>query len=207
MSLGTSYATLAELRDRIGITAAGDTAEDTKLTNALAAASRGIEKITGRQFNDAGSASARVFVPDGPTCTDIDDFSTTVGLVVEADQGDDGTYETTWTSGAYQLEPLNGVVGGESGWPFWTIRAVGSGWFPMFSSGRASLRVTARWGWAAVPAAVHEACLIVAEEIYRLKDAPFGVAGSSEFGVIRVRDNQVAASMIAPYRRYPLLVA
>lgn len=208
MALGDSYATLAELRSRVGITDASFTTEDTKLTAALAAASRGIERMCNRQFNLAGSATARVFYPDTEWKTHVDDISTTTGLVIATDDGNDGTYETTWTTSDYQLEPLNNVVDGETGWPFYRIRAVSGRRFPCVSGvSRAPLQVTANWGWAAVPTPVKEGCLILAEEIYRLKELPFGVGGYGQFGIIRARENPMVYTRIAPYVDSPVLMA
>jgi hypothetical protein len=75
------------------------------------------------------------------------------------------------------------------------------------SAKRAPLQVTARWGWTAVPAPVADACLILAEEDFKLKDSPFGVGGYGQFGIIRVRDNPMAARMLAPYRRDAVMAA
>lgn len=204
MALGDPYATLALLKTRLGIT---DTTDDTALTAALASASRSIEKYCGRQFNDAGSASARVYYPCSSRLAGrLDDFSTTSGLVVKVDTADSGTFDTTLTATDYQPEPLNGIVDGESGWPFWRIRVVSGTTFPT-SSRRAPLQVTARWGWTAVPTPVADACLILAEEDFKMKDSPFGVGGYSQFGIIRVRDNPMAARILMPYKRDALMVA
>jgi hypothetical protein len=175
MALGDPYATLAEIKSRLGLT---DTNDDLKLTNILAAASRGIEKFTGRQFNDAGSATARLYEPADLLCCLVDDFSTTTGLVIATDENDDGVFEVTWTTADYELSPLNGVVDGETGWPYWRIRGLGTKWFPVqrypvYRYRSASVQVTARWGWTAVPAPVKEACLLATEEAFKLKDAPF----------------------------------
>jgi hypothetical protein len=207
LALGASYATVAELKTRLGnITG---TAHDTRLTEALATASRDIDKYCGRQFNDAGSATSRVFYPVDSCLCKVDDFSTTSGLVVKTDSGNDGTYELTWTIATdVQVEPLNGVVDGETGWPYWRIRAVGSLVYPVLSyPNRAPVQVTAQWGWAAVPAGVKEACLILAEETFKLSEAPFGVLGFGAFGPVRVRQNPVAMLKLDPYRRDPVLVA
>lgn len=203
MALGDPYAILAELQARLGGVAS--TEFDSAMTNALTVASRGIEHVCRRQFNKATSATARIFYPDASYLANVDDFWTTASLVIATDQGDDGTYETTWAASDYQLEPLNGVVDGESGWPYWIIRAVAGRDFPT-SSKRAPLQVTAQWGWTAVPAPIKEACLVVAEETFKLREAPFGVAGMAEWGAIRVRSNPLASQMIAPYRRMPVLV-
>lgn len=210
MALGDSYATRAELKRRLdNMTVA---TWDLDIDNALAVSSRSIEKVCRRQFNLASSATARVYYPCDGCRAEVDDFYTTVGLIVATDGDNDGTYETTWASTDYQLEPLNGIVGGELGWPSWVIRAVAARrfWYPTsygYTYRRAPLQVTAKWGWAAVPAGVKEACLAVAEDIFKLKEAPFGVAASAEWGVLRVRMNPVAMDMIGKYILDPVLVA
>lgn len=205
MALGDPYATLDELKNRLRI-GLSDTTDDSALTSALAVASRAIDKACNRQFNDAGAASARVFRTDNWYRAEVDDFSTTTGLVIKSDEADDGQFEVTWQAGLdYQLEPLNGVVDGEPGWPYWIICATESNYFNTWARW-AQLEVTARWGWAAVPAAIKEATLIVAEETFKLKDAPFGVAGFGEYGAVRVRNNPMAWNLIAPYRRDVVLV-
>lgn len=205
MTLAASYATLAEIRSRVGITDATNTSHDTQLTAALAAASRGIEKSCNRQFNDAGSASARIYYPDNDCLATIDDFTTLTS--VKTDPGNTGTYSETWATTDYQSEPLNGVVDGETGWPFWQLRAVASRRFPcVYYDQRAPLQVTAQWGWTAVPTPVKEGCLILAEEIYKLKDSPFGVGGYGQFGIIRARENPMVWARIGPYALAPVMV-
>ncbi|MGW3808852.1 phage head-tail connector protein [Micromonospora sp. NPDC005113] len=199
MALGDPYATTAELKARMDI---DDTDDDDRMDAVLAAVSREIESYCRRQFNDAGTASARVYQPRNLQLLVADDFHTTAGLEVAT--GTDGTYPTTWTVADYQLEPLNGIVSGQAGWPYWRLRAVGACWFDRCT--RPTVQVTARWGWAEVPAPVKEACLISAAEAFKLGDAPFGVAGFGEFGPVRVRMNSRAQSLLAPYRRDPILV-
>jgi len=203
VALGDSYATLLELKSRLGgVTGTG---EDAALTNALAVASRGIEQVCGRQFNKTTSASARLFHPNSSRLAWVDDFHTITDLVIKTDAGDAGAYPTVWAASNYELEPLNGIQAGESGWPYWILHAVRM-CFPTCTQ-RAPLQVTAQWGWTAVPAGVKEACLAVAEETYKLKDAPFGVTGVAEWGIVRVRANPLAMAMIERYQLYPVLVA
>lgn len=201
MALGDSYATLTELKTRLDIS---DTNDDSRLTAALDSVSREIESWCRRQFNKTTDASARVYQPRHGCLAVVDDFHTTTGLEIATDAGDDGTYETTWAASDYQLEPLNGMVSGQSGWPYYRITAI-SRWFPTCSK-RPSVQVTAQWGWAAVPAPVKEACLMMAAETFKMGDAPFGVAGFGEFGAVRVRMNTRAQTMLAPYRHMPVLV-
>lgn len=206
MTLGASYATLATLKARLG--GIGDTIDDTRLQSALDAATQSVEGICGRQFNDSGSATARVYYPDSPTKIYVDDFSTTAGLVVKVDYGNAGNYSQTITSTNYQLEPLNGVVGGMTGYPFNCIRSINQYlplWYGSIGYPRASVQVTAQWGWAAVPASVVEACLILGEEIFKMKDAPWGVAGFGAMGVVRIRqENPKVMALLNDLIRDPI---
>lgn len=205
MALGDNYATLTQLKGRVGI-AVSDTAEDGDLNLALSTASTSIEDVCERQFNVVAVAAARVFEPL-TTCTLlVDDISSTSGLIVAVDTGADGTYATTWASTDYELHPLNGVVRGRTGWPYTEIRAVGDYAWPS-TWRRAPVRVTALWGWAAVPDPIETATLILAEELYKLKDSPFGSGGYGQFGIIRARQNPMVFTRIQPYLRSPLKVA
>ncbi|HEY9417124.1 MAG TPA: phage head-tail connector protein [Pseudonocardia sp.] len=199
---GDTYASLDELKERMDI---ADTVDDSRLTDALDAASREIDTWCEREFTRDDAVSARLFQPLTPTRVLVDDIHSTDGLTIEVDTSGDGSYATAWTAADYQLEPVNGRANGLSGWPYTRIVAVGSRCFPVCSA-RPPVRVTALWGWSAAPAAVRQACLIIAAESFKLGDAPFGVAGFGEFGSVRVRMNSRAQSLLAPYRRNPVLV-
>jgi hypothetical protein len=202
MALGDSYATLSEFKDYISLND-DDLIDDLKLSDALASASREIEKFTGRQFNNTATATPRLYRPKRRNLVSIDDFHTIDDLVIQT--GYAGSFSTTWTDSDYQLEPLNGIVDGELGWPFYKIRAVGNQCFDSCSA-RATLQVTAQWGWSEVPSLVKQACLIIASETFKIKDAPFGVQGYGEFGPVRVKDSPIAKRMLGPYRLNPVKV-
>ena len=178
--------------------------DDALLDSALAAASRSIDDCCDRRFYADTTATPRVYRPDNRWKTCVDDFWTTDSLVIKTDTGDTGTYDLTWTSVDYQLLPYNGVVAGTSGWPYTTIRTRRTLWFP-WGTGPV-VQVTAKWGWAAVPQPIREACLLLAAELFRLKDAPFGVAAYGDFGPIRVRDNPKVCALLKPYERAPVLM-
>lgn len=201
MALGDSYATLAELKAYMFQSIQDTDVYDGTLSDALSSVSREIETHCDRQFNKAADASVREY---GPECVfsipgeahwaDVDDFWDVSGLVVESGTG----YGTAWTASDYWLYPRNGTLNGQPGWPRWKVHAASS-----LSFGTSGLRVTAKWGWSAVPNPVKQACLILAAETFQIKDAPFGVAGMDQYGVIRVRDNRMAAAKLFPYCRYP----
>lgn len=197
-----TYASLADLKSYLGIT---DTTQDSQLLDSLVTASRGIEHICGRRFYPDQAATARVFKPRDAFVADVDDFWTSTGLIVKVDTGDDATFATTLTAADYELQPFNGINDGEPGWPYFRIVYVTSRW-PCNNQRDATVQVTAKWGWAAIPGPVKQACVYLAEETFKLKGSPFGVAASDQFGPIRMRDNPKVLSMLAPYRRYPVLV-
>ena len=49
------------------------------------------------------------------------------------------------------------------------------------------VEVTGKAGWSSVPDQVHQACLILAQELFKNRDATFGVLqGWNDFGPVRV---------------------
>lgn len=202
MAIGDNYASPQDLKSYLSIP---DGKDDIEVTMALGSVSRAIEQFCGRQFNLETAASARVYYPDRFDFVTIDDFYTTSGFVLATDEDGDGVYETTWDSANYELQPLNGIVDGWAGWPYYKIRGIRQS-FPINGCERAPIQVTAKWGWAAVPGPVHQACLILGAEALKLKESVFGVGGYGQFGIIKVRDNPIAARCLMPYAVNRLLV-
>jgi hypothetical protein len=187
MALGDPYALLDDLKAYLGMQE--DTRFDTVLPQVLNSVTYEIGQYCNRQFNKVTTASARTFRIPYASFVMVDDFYTEDSLVIEYSSGS-GLYSTLSASD-YELQPLNGVVDGEPGWPFNKIvRQSGS----FIRGGR--LRVTAKWGWAAVPAPVKQSCLIMGAATFQIKDAPFGVAGSDQWGSIRVKDNMMAQTKL-----------
>lgn len=208
MAIGDPYVSLAEFKSYIiGTENQNLTGQDDKFEEAIASASREIDAYCARQFNRAESATAREYEPDGCDYVNVDDFYTTTDLVVKLDVNGDGSFSRTLTGSEYELSPANGVVDGITGWPYHKVRLLSGLRFPGFYGGRSrTVQVTAKWGWAEVPAPVRAACRIMAAETWKLKDAPFGVLGLDEFGVVRVRQNKLAVSKLAPYSKTRLLI-
>lgn len=208
--LGKLYATVASLKSRFADTV---TTDDAEYHQACFSASRAIEQICQRVFYRSASATVRKFIASDLYCLKFADTDTFAGDLVSAsavktDDGGDGTFETTWASSDYELGPVNASAGPEAR-PYTTLEAIGSHTFPIpYGRGESRYRVevTGVWGWPSVPYAVKEAALILAADFFKLKDAPFGVAGFGEFGVVRVRENARVMSLLGPYRRYGVLV-
>lgn len=174
------YVGLATMKDTFTIT---DTDRDSLLVSKLAAASRSIDKTCGRRFYLDAAPKARVINPSRRLMRDEDgwhllvpDIGDTTGMTVEV--GRAGTWtditaqvEAEPTDALDQLEPVTSLLRIGGSWP------AGGGW---------RARVTTRWGWPAYPDNVVEATGILAMRLFKRKDSPEGVLGSSEWGVVRV---------------------
>lgn len=192
MAITNGYATLAELKRFVEVPSATTTHDD-DLNRAVETASRMIDNYCGRFFYDSGAATAKKFKARHPYTLDVPDFSTTTGLVVKVDTTDNGTFDTTLTSSDYQVEPF----APDDGKPYERITRLDFSW-PLLGR-RPRIEVTARWGWNAVPTEVSQTCLIVAAELWRRKDAPFGVV-FGQTGEARVASTEMP--MLARLDRY-----
>jgi hypothetical protein len=149
MALGDSYATVAELEAMLG------KSDDGTFARLLHDASRQVEAFTRRQFNKSEVPEARRFRALDPERLPVDDFHTLYDLAVETDG-------QAWDADSYDARPWNGIVDGMEGWPFFDLFAVGRYW-PI--SRRATVYVTAQWGWTLVPAGIVQATLLVAKRL------------------------------------------
>lgn len=196
MAITNGYATLAQIKAALRIT---DTVDDSLLEMAVESASRAIDGFAGRYFYSSGTAT-RLYVADDSLQVHIDDLAGTA-ITVETDPMLDGTWANTWATTDYQLEPLNGVVDGLPT-SYTRLRATGNYLFPLFA-GQALVRVTGVFGWATVPNAVTQACIIQGSRIFKRLDSPLGVAGFGDLGAIQITrelDPDVA-QLVEPYSR------
>jgi hypothetical protein len=197
VAITNGYATLVQAKAFMGNMT--KTADDTLLEQCVEAASRLIDAACNRYFYQDGTTSVRYFDPVDSQVCHVDDISTTTSLAIAVDLGDSGSF-TSLSATDYQLLPLNSLSAGQA-WPFTELRAVGSYLWPRYGRRRGRVKVTARWGWAAVPEQIYQASLMLTHELYQLREAPFGVAGFGEFGVVRVRDNPKVSGLLDPFMR------
>jgi len=190
-----NYVALSELKSALGITGSTD---DDFLNLAINAAEEAIDDLCGRVFTAAGAASARTYRAQ-PYLAVTDDISTLTGLILKTDTSGDGTFDTTWTSSDYQVEPLNSLAKSRAAF---NLRAVGDYLFPVYGDGLASVEITAKWGWPAVPNAVKQAALMYSSRLYGRKASPMGVIGVGDFGPVRIsRSDPDIAHLLMDYRR------
>ncbi len=192
-----NYVALSELKSALGISGSGD---DTFLNLAIDSAEQSIDDLCGRKFTVDGSASARTYRAQPYLCV-TDDISTLTDLTVKTDTSADGTFDTTWASTDYQAEPLNNLLK-TTARSVNNLRAVGSYTFPVYGDGLASVEVTAKWGWPAVPDSIKQATLMLSSRLYGRKASPMGVIGVGDFGPVRIsRSDPDIAHLLMDYRR------
>lgn len=192
--MANEYVTLEDLKVQLGIEAA-DITRDALLDRARRSASRSIDKTCGRRFWLDASAVQRTFNPRGRIVREddgdlflVDDIGSIAGLVVETGSGASFTavtgYETNPDNALADGKPVTGLLRPLATWGIATTR----------------LRVTAKFGWPAVPDDIAEAAMIQATRLFKRKDSPEGIIGSAEWGVRNLsrRDPDVWA-LIEPY--------
>lgn len=140
------YATVADLKTRLGITAS---TQDALLDDLLEIASRSIDVDCNRRFYADSTVSARSYNGNGSSNLFVHDISTTTGLVVALDGvtltvSEDYEVQPPSTSPTTWLSLKSGV---------WTL-------------GLANVSVIAKWGWASVPVMIRQAALVRATSLY-----------------------------------------
>ncbi len=186
------YATLAQVKARLSRT---DDRDDATITALITAASRMVEEMTNRRYDQ--TTETRYFTPSGTYWTWIDDLVSVTSVATDIDGN--RTYTEVWTANDYELEPVNAA--GRS-WPYTTLAITPQGTrsFPVLRRG---VRIAGVWGWPAVPQPVTEATILMIIRLFKRTDAPFGIVGSTDLGNVATlpRVDPDVVAMLAPYRR------
>lgn len=195
----TVYATAAELRAQIDKTTVTD---DATLLNILTAVSDNIDKFCNRPdgFQAIAVASARTYSGHGEPWIWIDECIS-VSLVEVKDGPADTTY-VTWASTDWNAFSGRPKSPNYNRTPYQGLMVSANGDYTVFTSGEylgrkgfipiepelkysvPTVRVTARWGYAATtPASIKEACIIQAARIYKRGQSAFAdTIASADFG-------------------------
>jgi hypothetical protein len=182
MAITNGYITLAQLKTYLGLSGSG---QDTNLENAVEAASREIDAYCGRFFYQT-SSDTKYFTPINPLYLDVPDISTPSGLAVLIDTSDDGTHDTTLTINTdFYTKPLDAGndVQGVQYQPITNISILDTRSSERFDTTIVKqVKITAQWGWSAVPQAIEQATFLQATRLFKRKDSPFSVYGNPETG-------------------------
>ena len=194
MTITNGYATLAELKLKMDIPTA-TTKLDVEMEDVIMGASRAIDNYCNRRFYQSSVDETFYFTPiSGRTCY-IDELMTLTTL--KTDDDFDGTYETLWTTTDYNLVPYNE-------YPKTCIETtvMGQYWFsPMLQK---SVQVVGKFGFsAAAPLDIKLACLIWASRLQKRRDAILGIAGTTQFGQVKLIDvmDPDVKQLLRPYVR------
>lgn len=184
---------IATIGDLKGYTRNGlAAADDATLQLALDTADFSVRHHVKRGINVATTSTARSYVPND---TAILRFADCTAVATIVDNG------VTLAAGVdYQLEPVNAINDVGDTVPYEQARRLNSCWYSTVQ-GKATVVVTASWGWVSIPAWAKEATLILAADIFATRDQPGGVAGFGEYGAVRVREHPVVSKILAPHRR------
>lgn len=203
MAITNGYATLNEIKAYLSIS---DSTDDTLLEDLIESASRSIDRIANRRFYLDATASARLYRAYSDIFVYTDDIGTTTGLVVAIDENGNGTYSKQLTLNTdYILDPLTApslnrpytqltMVSNTQMWPI----------FPGLTQNglRPGVQVTAKWGWPSVPSDINMACLILSADLYKRKDAPGGILGLGDLGVVRMSPlGRDVTAMVRAYKK------
>lgn len=193
------YIGLDEFKDRLGIT---DTADDSQAQIAIQSVGQWINDYCGRTFTR--TAETRTFQPDNIWLLNVDDLVSV--SAVSLDMDGDGIFELPLTQNVdYQLRLGAGLYNVNAtgiACPYRQLQVIQTGkWFPFTwpFTHLDRVQITGVWGWPAVPPPVTQAAFILAADIFRQKDAPFGIAGSSDLGVVRIQGNPWLVEMLRKY--------
>lgn len=202
----TPYATSPELKAWITLT---DTIDDVVMSDVLKSVSRWEDEYCDRHFWQDGATAtevARTFTAVHHHMLPIDDLVPGSVTTFKSDESGDGTFETTWSTSDYQLLPVNRPTGR----PHNRVEAIGGRLFPLrYDHMRGNrVEITGVWGWAAVPDAVKQACLIQASRVLKRRYSPEGVVGFADLGVVRMqaRLDPDVQQLLDPYKRHGVLV-
>ena len=153
------------------------------METAIEAASRWIDEKTGARFY--ASTETRYYTAEWSDLLYIDDLISVTTL--KTDEDDDGTYEVTWTTDDYHLEPRNAALRNR---PYRQIRITSDGDYSFPVRVRHGVELAGSFGYASsTPTAIKQACLLLAQRLYKRREAIFGVAGNVNVGISVVQAN------------------
>jgi hypothetical protein len=179
MTITNGYCTLAEFKAYANITST-DAGDDAVIEDIIESSSRQIDGFCGRFFYQ--SSTVKYYVSKDGLRIFTDDIYTASGLTIEADLNGDGQYEMTFTSNDFNLIPYN-----PDPFPYFGIEATLRNGVPLSTLLKGN-KITAAFGWSAVPDDVKIACEIITQAEYKRR---FGDSGDS---VVKVTDAGVVLS-------------
>ena len=200
MPIVNGYCTLAELRTWMSDTTSILPAA--ALEDAINATSRMIDNFCSRKFWRDPVAKTRRYKVTESDVAWVDDIADASTVIIKTDDLGDNSFSHQWSNTDWELGPYNSDVDDTMPYSFYRVHAVGNSSFPV-NSFRRTLEVTAEFGWSAIPDGVKQACIMKSNMVVLRKDSPYGIAGFSEFGVVRISrtEDPEITRLLAPFIR------
>ena len=202
-----AYVTAAQLLATLGVTP--DAQKTSDATAAVNAATNAIDELCQRKNTtsrdgfgiDADASQVRYYSPVALDHLDIDDLVTLTSLVTRDDGGNVDTSDSglqTWTANTdFVTTPMNAA---SQGWPYTRLETLPTGHYTFNTFYPRSVKVTGKFGWPSVPAAVVDACTLLSERLYKMKrEAPLGVLAMAEVAVRVGTGDQNLRILLGPY--------
>ena len=219
------YTGREELKSRLNIT---DSGSDYEIQLAIQAVTNWINTYCGRHFYQMTEARTYVptNIWELPVDDIVSTQAVAAATTVSLDYDGDGIYEVNWgnpappvgtglnyalklgTPGGYQDNYNVNAAGVPR--PYTQLQALmsgqgqnpaGGGWLPFVwpYTHLNRVQVTATWGWPVIPPSVQQASLLLCTDVFKSKDAPWGIAGTAETGLMRVQTNPWAVEFLHDY--------
>lgn len=192
MAISNGYVTLSEFQEHLMANGGGDFTEEDmfNMERAIEAASRAIDKEMDTNFY--GASETRHYTAEFDDLLFLPDDLISI-TTLKTDEDDDGTYEVTWTTSDYYLEPRNARVkaNDRDNRPYRQIRINQNGDY-FFPTNPYGVQIIGSFGYTTgivsgepteVPSVIRQATMLIAHRWWKRKDAIFGIAGTPALGV------------------------
>lgn len=219
------YTGKEELKSRLNIT---DSNSDYEIQIAIQAVTNWINDYCGRHFYQVTESRTYqdTNIWELPIDDLVSTPAVAAQVEVNLDWDGDGIYETAWgnpgppiANGANYILKLGtpgnfadnyNVNAAGVPRPYTQLQAIWSanggnpangGWLPFVwpYTHLNRVQITGTWGWNVIPPAVQQASMLLCTDLFKSKDAPWGIAGTAETGLMRVQSNPWAVELLHTY--------
>jgi hypothetical protein len=175
---------------------------DELIEAAINATSRYFDKRCRRHFYQR--TEARRFEATDAYTLDLGHYNDLVSVTtLKTDEDGDGTFEVTWDPTERELKPTR-VNAAPEAKPYRSVHAIGRRFPYAMAVGERTERIeiSGTWGWPEVPVDIHQAAKIQVARIVKRREAPEGIVGLNQFGVMYVsgKADPDVRGLIGPYR-------
>ena len=187
VGITNGYCTLADLKSSsiMNLPSTVTFNDDQILCDIITAVSRGIDKQTSRFFYKSASAETKYFTAVNTQRIYVGDIVSVSALYTDNLSGD-RTYPFTWSSTDYDLWPYEADSLSEAE-PFRYIETTPRGLYQFPINVAKGIKLTAVFGWPAVPELIARACLLWSHRVYKRYSTPIGSQAMSELGAVGLR--------------------